>query len=236
MIVFRPKIVSLAFAVFMPIALWSAAEDGSVSAKFASIYWAASDPDVNYQNWKRPEWYVLNGEKHEPIEVFLNQLGKLSHYEGPNLMELYERRLNMDGEWTYIPFTSVSIPQTSMFLLFITKGRAGYSATAFDVSESAIPQGDIAFLNLTGKKVAADIRGDRKLVEPWRLSLFTPTNSQSQELPLQLAVFNDEWERVYATVSSAKHDRSYLMVFYQPEGREDSYSVRIIRDLHALRR
>ena len=215
----------------------SAARENWISAEFASIVWGRLNPGTSRGEWEPPELYIRQGEgAYERLQPQLSQVGPKASYRGPIQMPVYRRVTTEDGGERFEPVAKVDLPKSDSFLLFISEKRGGgWSMAAVDISEEAVPPGDIAFLNLTDKEVAADIRGSRQRVAPYRPALFSPDRSDEPDLPLRIAVFDQEWEETYSTVTRVMPDRSYLMVFFLAGGREDAYRLRVFRNLHQLR-
>ena len=214
-------------------------KERTVEAEFSTIQWSSGD----YARDDKPvEFFYRTSGEYRPLRPQIRQMGETTHYRGPETMVLYEREKNENAEgeekWIYRPAESVKLANAPHFLLFLLVRNSGSNirAAAIDISEPAIPPGAIAFLNLTDKRVAADIRDDRQSVPTVQSALFRPAESDSPDLPLKIAVFDEQWEEVYATVTRVRADRPYLMVFHTVGHRGDAYRLRIFRNLYQIRK
>ena len=208
-----------------------------VDAHFSSILWSDGS---NVREDETVKLYYQTDGQYQPLQPQFHQMGVTTYYRGPETLVLYKREKSQTqtGEqWTYRIVQSVELPDTTHFILFLLArdSRSEIRAAAIDISEDAIPSGSIAFLNLTDKRIAADIRGDQQSVQPVQTALFRPLESESPDLPLKIAVFDEAWKGVYATVTRVQADRPYLMVFHTHGSRSDAYRLRTFRNLYQIR-
>lgn len=202
-------------------------------AHFSAIYWG----DGKHEEGAKPDLYYVSAGGYEPLQPYVNQFGPHAEYVGPRIMPIYQKVVKPEAGEAYVQVSQVALPDSSSFLLFMSGGREAGEVTfaALDISEKAIPSGSIAFLNLTDKPLAADIRGSQQRLEPRRMAIFQPKESEKPDLPLRIAVFDEEWKQAYATVTRVMPDRSYLMVFFLQGSRDGAYRLRIFRNLQQLR-
>ncbi len=214
------------------------ANEGTVSAEFTSIYWGQSDPAEARAAWESLELYYFTDGEYILLKPQFSQFSPPARYRGPANMVLYKRVMDAEGLWQYQPSLQVRVPRTPVFALFMASSAEGdsYTAAAIDISEKMIPSGSIGLLNLCGETIAADVRGDRRSLQPYQLQTFTPKEAEDAEsLPLKIAVFQDEWKPAYSTVARFNPTRPYLIVFYLAQNREGAYRVRIFRNLYQYR-
>lgn len=237
------RIAPMGMILFAVLATSPAAQ--AVSARFAAIYW--TQPAIVQAQPQIPELYFRRGETFLQLRPRLAQLGPAMRYNGPSRMELYRRVVGPEGEWQYLPVTSVQLPEHSTaFVLFLSaasqSGQAaapdagGYHAAAIDIGAGTIPNGSIGLINLTDTQLAADMRGDRQALEPLQMKVFNPRGEGTDHsLPLKMAIFENEWKPAYSTVLSVLPDQPYLMVFYKSDANHDTYRLRTFRDIYRLR-
>lgn len=231
-------LIALWFQVFClcPFAGAQSHEEDWIQVNLCAIYWGDNLERGVSGEWNTPELYVFSSGKYVQLNMLVNQIGPRFRYHGPRVMPIFRRVMGEEGEYVYRPIAQVALPASSISLLFLTQGDTGaLSAAAIDISENAIPKGGIAFLNFTDKVIAADIKGVQQQVGPLQMSIFNPGKSELSEVPLKIAVFNENWEKAYATILRMVPDRSYLMVFYLQNGMEGAYRLRIFRSLQQLR-
>ena len=207
---------------FLPIILvlfltspFLAGQGDGISTKFRLIAWESGTPS---------ELAYLSGG--EPVKVagINNTLrSPFLEYKGPGTIQFYDPSAlpsGTDGQEAPVPLASVGIPPGTKYpLIFLMPnpgGEPAYRHVVFDDNPSKFPFGTYLFQNLSKHKVAAEMSGERFVVEPNRSQYLV--SSEKNALHLRLAVSEETekgWKLVYDSFFPNWKERRTLVFVYE---------------------
>lgn len=200
-------------AIFLT-ALAVAQEENEISTKFRIVSWESGNPtDVAYFN--AGEAVRVNGINNSMRSVFLD-------YKGPRNLLLYDVSASLDATETSKapePIAKIRFPPGVKYPLVILLPNPEkvppFLSVIFDDDPSKFPFGTYFFQNFTTHKVAADMGGERFIVEPERSQHLV--SSDEKALHLRLAVSEETekgWKMVFDSFYPNWGERRTMIFIY----------------------
>jgi len=235
-----PKVWALLLSLLLPGAalLAQTPEPEVVTAELVTIAWSnQSSQQVDLSKAVPQELYYSDGDSYEQVNFQYKQIGKRQHYRGPKDLALFTRQTGPESTFIYTPIGSCVLPRSGEYILFILPGPSGLRLLPVEMSAAQVGNGQIAILNLTPYPIAVKIQDEKTGIQQGKHQIFkVEVDSEHVDVPLQIALYDEEWKLAYNVETRLLNDRPYMGIFYLKNNQPGAYRFRIFRELDALRK
>ncbi len=235
-----PKVWVLLWSLFLPgsVLLAQTPEPEVVSAALVTIAWSnQSSEQVDLSQAVPQKLYYSDGDSYQQVNFQYKQIGKRQQYRGPKNLTLFTRQNGPKDSFEYSSVGSCTLPRSGEYMLFILPGSNGLRLLPVEMSATQVGNGQIAILNLTPYPIAVKIQDEKTGINKGQYHTFAvKIDSDHVDVPVQIALYDEEWQLAYNVATRLLNDRPYMGIFYLKNNKPGAYRFRMFRELDALRK
>jgi hypothetical protein len=170
--------------------------------------------------WKGPELFIKHGTKWLPVEILdLAYSSPLPYNRGEPLV--LARKTPSDTGEAYVPLLSVIIPEDCRepLVLLLPDAMGASRPFVVDINPKEFPWGSYQFVNFTHSKLVGLINKSMFSVEPGKVQMINPSNSENTRLAIQVkSVKGEQSKIVYSNMVINRPSKRMLIFFHSAAG------------------